>query len=130
VRVKIEVVSGMGTSTSIVKLGQEFTTEGERITLIAVLPEKHSQMAITMGDYRLTFNVVPQTTPIVSNPSGKCYVGGCSAQVCSDRPDMASTCEYREVYACYKTATCERQATGECGWTNTPELAACLSAKS
>ncbi|MEK7601595.1 MAG: hypothetical protein AAB480_03645 [Patescibacteria group bacterium] len=127
VRVRIEVVSGMGTSTSIVKLGQAFTTEAQRITLTAVAPEKHSQTQITMGDYRLTFNVVPQTTPVADTPSAKCYVGGCSAQMCTDRPDAVSTCEYRESYACYKTATCERQKSGQCGWTPTPQLAACLA---
>jgi hypothetical protein len=55
-----------------------------------------------------------------------CYVGGCSSQLCSDRTDIASTCEWRDDYACYRTASCERQATGECGWTETAELTACL----
>jgi hypothetical protein len=55
-----------------------------------------------------------------------CYVGGCSGQICSDRPDVVSTCEWREEYACYQNATCERQADGLCGWSQTPELLACL----
>ena len=60
----------------------------------------------------------------------KCYVGGCSNQLCTDKADGAaySTCEYRAEYACYKTAICERQVTGECGWTETKELNACLQA--
>lgn len=58
--------------------------------------------------------------------TGGCYIGGCSAQICSDQKDVVSTCEYREAYACYKTATCERQSNGQCGWTQTPGLAACL----
>ena len=64
------------------------------------------------------------------NPSvaGRCYVGGCSGQICSDQPGALSTCEYREEYACYKTATCERQGGGECGWTMTPALNICLGA--
>lgn len=57
---------------------------------------------------------------------GGCHVGGCSGQVCSDREGVITTCEWREEYACYATATCERQANGQCGWTETPELAACL----
>lgn len=126
VRVKIEVASGMGTSTSIVKLGVAFTTEGERITLTAAIPENRSQAPIAVSDYRLTFNVVPQTTPVVNNPSGQCYIGGCSAQLCTDQPDVASTCEYTATYACYKSAKCERQVSGLCGWTQTPQLAACL----
>jgi hypothetical protein len=56
----------------------------------------------------------------------KCHVGGCSGQICSDQEGEISTCIYRAEYACYKKATCERQATGECGWTETPELSACL----
>ncbi len=58
-----------------------------------------------------------------------CVVGGCSAQLCVDKAeagDMVTTCEYMEAYACYQSATCERQATGECGWTETPELMQCL----
>lgn len=54
-----------------------------------------------------------------------CVVSGCSGQICADEP-MFSTCEWREEYACYATATCERQADGVCGWTQTPELEACL----
>jgi hypothetical protein len=55
-----------------------------------------------------------------------CYVGGCSGQLCTDDPDAASTCEYREEYMCYRTATCERQSSGQCGWTQSPQLSACL----
>lgn len=64
-----------------------------------------------------------------SNPivAGGCFVGGCSSQICSENPDAISTCEWREEYGCYRNATCERQASGECGWTDTPELAQCLA---
>lgn len=77
-------------------------------------------------------------TPAVSKPapkpatskesaSGKCYVGGCSGQICSSEQGMISTCEYTQQYACYKTAKCERQATGKCGWTKTSQLKTCLA---
>jgi len=56
----------------------------------------------------------------------QCHVGGCSGQICSDQEGIVSTCEWREEYACYQTATCERQTDGTCGWTQTPELNACL----
>jgi len=59
--------------------------------------------------------------------AGECFVGGCSGQVCSDQQGVITTCEWREEYACYQTATCERQADGGCGWTRTPELQACLA---
>lgn len=56
-----------------------------------------------------------------------CRVGGCSGQLCIGPDDPGfSTCEWREEYACYRTAECRRQADGACGWTPTPELRACL----
>ncbi len=66
----------------------------------------------------------PEPTPVAT---GGCFVGGCSGQICSDQKDVASTCEFKQEYACYKTATCERQTTGKCGWTQTGMLAACIS---
>ncbi len=56
-----------------------------------------------------------------------CHVGGCSNQLCSDEPDVVSTCEWVPEYECYRTATCERQDDGACGWTETPDLQACLT---
>lgn len=61
--------------------------------------------------------------PIVT----KCYVGGCSSQLCTSEPDIVSDCMYREEYACYQEASCEVQASGECGWTENEELLLCLS---
>ncbi|MES2622964.1 MAG: hypothetical protein V4576_00990 [Patescibacteria group bacterium] len=84
----------------------------------------------------LTLDTVPSAipskpvkpTPGKESATGPCYIGGCSAQICSGEKDMASTCEYRESYACYKTAKCERQVnTGKCGWTPSAELNSCLS---
>lgn len=54
-----------------------------------------------------------------------CKPTGCSGIVCSDE-EVMTTCEYRPEYECYKTATCTRQDDGACGWTQTPELEACL----
>jgi len=65
---------------------------------------------------------------VVKNPA-PCYIGGCSSHVCSDQKDVVTTCEYKEEYACYKTAKCERQVNGQCGWTQTSELIACLDEK-
>lgn len=70
---------------------------------------------------------LPAQTSTSTN-QGACYVGGCSSQICSDTEGVASNCEYREEYACYqKTSICERQSTGECGWTPTTELAVCIA---
>lgn len=58
-----------------------------------------------------------------------CKVGGCSSQLCVDAgaDDPVSTCEWREEYACFRDATCERQSNGRCGWTPTAELEQCLA---
>jgi hypothetical protein len=65
----------------------------------------------------------------LENPaqSEGCFVGGCSSQVCSEQEGIITTCEFRPEYACYQQATCERQADGGCGWTETPALEACLA---
>jgi hypothetical protein len=57
-----------------------------------------------------------------------CIKTGCSSQVCADH-DVITTCEWRPEYACYQKAACERQADGNCGFTKTPELTACLARK-
>ncbi len=57
--------------------------------------------------------------------AGGCVITGCSGHVCADGP-LETTCEWREAYACYANAPCERQADGQCGWTQTPSLTACL----
>lgn len=67
------------------------------------------------------------TIPPAPVVKGGCYIGGCSGQICSDQQDVASTCEYRAEYMCYQSATCERQSTGQCGWTETTALKQCLS---
>jgi glucose/arabinose dehydrogenase len=65
--------------------------------------------------------------PNISDKPSKCVVSGCSGQICSDK-QMVSTCEWREEYACYQTAKCEVQPSGQCGWTQTSELKSCLEA--
>lgn len=58
-----------------------------------------------------------------------CKIGGCSGQICQNETDEGAitTCEYKSEYACYKTAKCEKQADGKCGWTQTAELISCLA---
>jgi hypothetical protein len=59
---------------------------------------------------------------------GECIKGGCSGTVCTEPGnDVVTTCEYKAEYACYQTAKCERQADSKCGWTQSPELTACLA---
>ena len=62
----------------------------------------------------------------------QCVTGGCSGQLCVEQSQagVASTCEWKETYACYKQlGTCEPQANGTCGWTPTTALTQCLQEK-
>ena len=70
-----------------------------------------------------------QGGPRADGPRGLsgCFVGGCSAQLCTDSPEAISTCEWRPWYACYRGGTCEAQASGQCGWTPTAELCDCVA---
>ena len=60
----------------------------------------------------------------------KCIVSGCSNTVCADVAEgpQITTCEWRDEYACYQKATCERQGNGDCAWTQTDALKECLGA--
>jgi hypothetical protein len=71
-------------------------------------------------------NPTPERLP--DQPAVACVKGGCSGSVCEEEgTGTVTTCEMKPEYACYQSATCERQADGACGWTQTPELTACLA---
>lgn len=87
---------------------------------------------ITESGYVFELKSATETTATITvsreiTNMGRCYIGGCSSQICSSQEGVISTCEYKEAYACYKTAKCERQTNGVCGWTNTQELTECLN---
>ena len=72
----------------------------------------------------------PNKVTASTTTAGACVTRGCSGELCVDantdaRADV-TTCLYKSEYACYKTATCTRQKDGNCGWTDTPALSACL----
>ena len=73
--------------------------------------------------------------PLVENPPVEpqvapgCAVGGCSSQICGEEGEVegvVTTCEWRSEYACYVESRCERQASGQCGWTETAEYTQCM----
>jgi len=73
-------------------------------------------------------NPTPPPLPPVS--ANSCAKAGCSSQLCVDSKvaaETVTTCEYREIYGCYKSARCERQSNGQCGFTPSNELSLCLS---
>lgn len=51
---------------------------------------------------------------------------GCSGELCAGQPQV-TPCIWRDAYACYRDAVCDRQPDGACGWTPTSELGACLA---
>jgi len=55
-----------------------------------------------------------------------CRIAGCSSQICTEGADVITSCDWRPEYACYRNARCEPQVDGECGWTETSALVACL----
>jgi hypothetical protein len=96
-----------------------------------ILIEKDNPSGIpeNAGELRIPIQFKAVSGQTAAPPGGSgpsiCKPTGCSGEICSDQ-NMASTCIYRQEYACYKTAKCERQSSGECGWTQTMELQDCL----
>lgn len=83
------------------------------------LPEHDNELRIPIG-----FDLEKWSDEPASSFNG-CKITGCSGQICSDE-DVMTTCEYKDEYACYKTAKCERQEDGKCNWTPTEDLVFCL----
>ena len=72
----------------------------------------------------------PDLTPLPTEESSSrardgCVISGCSSEICSDE-EMFSTCVLKAENTCYETAICEKQQSGECGWTQSNELSSCL----
>lgn len=75
-----------------------------------------------------TESPLPTSSP-VSETNG-CVRAGCSNQLCvdqSDADDIMTTCEYKDEYACLEQSVCERQANGECGWSESDEYISCMA---
>ncbi len=122
VRLAVEVVTSGRVSEEVLTLNEKKTIAGFDVTLTTVTPYPQVSVPRPENEYRFSFTVVKAS----AEPVAKCFVGGCSSQVCSDSPDVVTDCMYREEYACYQTAKCERQSNGSCGWTQTPALTSCL----
>lgn len=76
--------------------------------------------AVTSSPYQ-----TEPASPMVSDTG--CVIGGCSGELCTDMSlgPQNSICLYKEEYACFKFAVCERQESGQCGWSETPESLNC-----
>jgi hypothetical protein len=63
-----------------------------------------------------------------STTTSDCVTSGCSGTLCVEPgKELATTCEMKPEYACYRDAACERQADGACGWTQSAALTTCLA---
>lgn len=75
--------------------------------------------------------VTPPSSPHTGLVADGCAVAGCSGEVCTSKAEaagLASACVWLDEYACYRTAACEPQADGACGWTMDETLTACIDA--
>ncbi len=122
VRVSLKVNAGGKESIQTIGLGKSIAVGGDTILLTKVAPERQKDAELSPSDYALAFSV----TRGAAVAAGPCYVGGCSNEICGDSQNIISNCLYSPSFACYKTAACERQTDGKCGWTQTKELAACI----
>lgn len=122
-KIMLRVNNGSSALERELELGSSTTVGKDTITFTELTPLPKASIETSSADYRMVFKI--------SNASvaggTQCFVGGCSRQLCTDTPDAVSTCEYRAEYACYQSATCERQASGQCGWTPSGTLSACLA---
>ncbi len=66
-------------------------------------------------------------TPTPYTQAG-CVRGGCNGELCVSETarNMNTTCDVKPQYACFRSARCEKQSNGQCGWTQTSELRQCL----
>jgi len=77
----------------------------------------------------VTSTFAPSARAIVSDePVSRCVRAGCSGQLCLPfgTDGGVTTCAFRPEYACYKQAACETNNAGQCAFTITPSVRACL----
>lgn len=109
-------------------LAQEGRTQEGFIPFTAELSfgvseEEQGRLILRSGSEELVIPV--RLTLSEGKEVGECRPTGCSSHVCASE-EVVATCEWKEEYACYRLAVCERQESGECGWTMTRESAQCF----
>ena len=64
---------------------------------------------------------------IIENyPEKKCYIGGCSGEICSDQTDIVSTCELLPGMECLKKGSSCKLINNECTWVLSQNAAQCF----
>lgn len=65
----------------------------------------------------------------------ECIVTGCSGEICMNQPEegddgIATSCEYKKYYECYKITNCViEKSSKSCGWEKSQKFLACLKEK-
>ncbi|NBW82951.1 hypothetical protein EBR21_14465 [bacterium] len=79
---------------------------------------------------RVDASATKSTTDSTQGFTGEgCARTGCSGNLCApEGQPVVSTCVWKEEYACYKSARCEKQSDGKCSWTPSQSLSSCLDA--
>ncbi len=73
------------------------------------------------------------TSPVFPDDNGElnqdgCVHGGCSGQLCVEEgSDGVTTCEWRQVYACYQKARCARDTQGKCNFILDDDANECIA---
>jgi hypothetical protein len=98
-----------------------------KTTIPAVPPSTNITPALSPKANSASPTPAPEATKKSSAGRDGCIVGGCNGEICSDK-EVASPCIYKPEFECYRNAVCEKQSDGNCGWTSTAELTACLGA--
>lgn len=89
-------------------------------------PSRSYFATIDDGTLSLTRNNVTTELKAPKVDPAACVVSGCSSEICADSA-MMSPCIVKPEFACYKKTKCERQTDGQCGWTKTKAVEACLA---
>lgn len=83
-----------------------------------------------VSDLKANYNTNKNTNLNANQAVGECVTSGCSGQVCAaEGNDIITTCEIQEWFKCLALTKCERQASGQCGWTDNPAYLNCLEEK-
>lgn len=63
---------------------------------------------------------------IENHPEKKCYIGGCSGEICSDQTDIVSTCEILPGMECLRKGVSCKPINNECTWVLSQDAAQCF----
>lgn len=61
VRVRVQLISGLGTANQVFELDKPITTEAEEVTLVDVRPSPRQDVSLEPGDYTFVFRVTKRT---------------------------------------------------------------------